>query len=104
MLGLQVESGIVWVASEHYCTALFECEVFLYYVLYGDVICSARHFVVAEHSEITLIIICCLDISIAAQCNVVACCCIHKQSDGSIGSGIDLQSHGEVGAGGFLGE
>ena len=55
---LEVERGVVGVASEGYCSALLKEEVLLYDVLYGELVDTVVDNLVAVYVECSLVKIC----------------------------------------------
>ena len=57
MLCLQVQVGVIGVASERDAAAFVEDKVLLNYVLDGYPVCSMQHGISAEHVETALVVV-----------------------------------------------
>ena len=97
MDGLQVEVGIIGVASEDDGTAVLESEVLLDDVLDGDIIGPVGYPICAEHVEATLVKPCGLQHAIASQRDIVACAAVHQQAQCDIGRTVDEEIDVHIG-------
>ena len=92
---LQVEWGVVWVASEGNGSALQEVEVFLDEVLDGELVHTMVYHIVAKHVERALVEVVGLYHSVAVERDVVARLLVHDElhSEVLVGGDEEVDAH-----------